>query len=380
MRFVSGLILIDAESSALNMFGTDETVADRNKMVVKKLKRGKNSYVYVSAQSWRYWWRQTLENQFKWNTSPLKKVESKNQVYTNANPLKYEDDDVFGYMRASEGLTVTRASPLKNTPLISVLPLKNSVTNDAASASRHEGNPVRYDSEFYSTVLKGAFSLDLNSVGKFLFKDKAGFKNLINIDKLAEEIEKSKIAKKKKEDKLKKLEKLKEDILWQEDYLDVAKEICVEPLENEWLIHNKIRSKRAKETIESLRYLSGGAKQTLFLTDVTPKFILLAMFKGGLNPFISDLIQEDKGDVKFNADVLINRITDFKEVINPKKIFIGKDKGFMEEIEPQIVEIKSRFKNDENNGDEKIEVVSGSVAEVIEEFLKDIDNYYDVKT
>lgn len=372
MNFVSGLVLIDAPHSALNMFGTDTSIADRNKMVVKKFKRGRESYIYVSAQSWRYWWRQTLENKFNWNISPLYKVESKNQVYTEANPIKYEDDDVFGYMRAVENLTVTRVSPLKNTPLISVLPLRNSVTSDFANTSRHEGNPVIYESEFYSTILKGAFSLDLDSVGRFLFKDKAGFRNLINFDRLIDEVNNSKAKDKKK--KIEKLEKLKEDIAWETDYFKLAEEIDAEMNESEWIMPNKVRKERTQNTIKALRYLSGGAKQTLFLTDVTPKFMILAIFNGGLNPFISDIVYEENGKIIFDDATLIARIKDFKDSITPGKIFIGKDEGFMKEWGSQITEITQKL----NNGENKIEVISGSISEIINKIDNEFKEYYGV--
>lgn len=378
MKFVSGLILIDAPHSALNMLGTDTSIADRNKMVVKKLKKGRTNYAYVSAQAWRYWWRQTLEEKFNWNTSPLEKVESKNQVYTNANPIKHEDDDVFGYMRAVEDLTVTRVSPLKNTPLISVLSDRNSVTSDFANSSRHEGDPVIYESEFYSTVFKGAFSLDLECVGNFSFKNKTGFRNLINFDKVIKEAGNSKA--KNKKTRIKKLEKLRDITLWEEDYLKLAEEVCVSINDDFWLLRDEIRARRARETIEALKYLTGGAKQTLFLTDITPKFVILAIFDGGLNPFITDIIQEDTGKIIFDETALIDRIRDYSDVVEPKKIYLGKDKGFMKEWDSKMINIKKEMENGDNNGNESIQVILGSVTEVIEQFSDEINEYYKVGT
>ena len=366
MKFVSGLVLIDAPHSALNMMGTDTSVAERNKVVVKKLKCGKDSYVYVSAQAWRYWWRKTLEEKFRWELSPLEKVEGKNQVYTQANPIKYPDDDVFGYMRAMEDLTVTRISPLKNTPLISILPVRSSVVSDFATASRHEGDPVPYETEFYSTALKGAFSLDLDAVGRFLFVDKAGFRNLINFDALIENLKNSKAKDAKK--KAKKLEEIKLKIKWDEDFVKLAEKIGVEMKEDEWIMPKDVRAKRAMEVIKALKYLYGGAKQTLFLTDVTPKLIILGMFDGGINPFISDILYEDKGEIKFDKEALIERIKEFSDVLNPKKVFIGVDKGFAKKwgLDVEGIEL------------EGVEVEYGSVGEILESVAKEIANYYGV--
>ncbi|CAB3287769.1 CRISPR-associated autoregulator, DevR family [Methanocaldococcus lauensis] len=366
MKFISGLVLIDTPHSALNMMGTDTSSAERNKVIVKKLKCGKDSYVYVSAQAWRYWWRNTLKEHFGWELSPLEKVEGKNQVFTQANPIKYPDDDVFGYMRAMEDLTVTRISPLKTTPLISVLPVRNSVVSDFATASRHEGDPVPYESEFYSTVLKGAFSLDLNAVGRFLFINKAGFRNLINFDALIETLKNSKSKDAKK--KIKKLEELKSKINWEEYFLNLAKEIGVEMKENEWIMPNNIRYKRSSETIKALKYLFGGAKQTLFLTDVTPKLIILGIFDGGVNPFISDIFYENKGEIKFDKEALIERIKEFSDILNTKKIFIGIDKGFVKKWNLDIENIEL----------ENIEVEYGKIGEVLDKVSVEIAKYYGV--
>ncbi|ADG13585.1 CRISPR-associated autoregulator, DevR family [Methanocaldococcus infernus ME] len=358
MKFVSGLVLIDAPHSALNMMGTDTSTPDRNKVVVKKLKCGRDSYAYVSAQAWRYWWRLTLKEHFNWELSPVEKVEGKNQVYTKANPIKYPDDDIFGYMKAMEDFTVTRISPLKNTPLISILPVRNSLTSDFANTSRHEGDPVIYEMEFYSTVLKGAFSLDLDAVGRFSLIDKAGFRNIIDFEKYKEDKKKSK-----------KLEKIRKEINWDEEYLKAAKEIGVIMKKNEWIMPNDIRAKRATETIKALKYLYGGAKQTLFLTDVTPKFIALGMFNGGINPFISDIFYEDRGEIVFNKEALVKRLEEFKDVLESKKIFFGFDEGFIKKwgLE-EIKDIKI-------NG---IEVIYGSVGEILEEISKEISNYYNL--
>jgi len=373
MRFAVGMVLIDAPHSALNMLGTDESRPERNVTIVKKLRRGRDQYVYVSAQAWRYWWRKTLEDKFKWNMSPLTRAEK--QVFTSANPIKYEDDDVFGYMRAEGDITVTRISPLKNTPLISILPVWNSLTEDEGYASRHEGDPVPHTTEFYSTILKGAFSLDLDSVGRFTFVDKAGFRNLINFDMVIRDIENSKIEKNKKKKKIEKIKELRQNIKWDENYVKLAKELRVEMNENEWIMPNNIRAKRAVQTILALKYLFGGAKQTLFLTDVTPKFVILAMFEGGINPFVSDIVYEKDGKVEIDEETIIARIKEFSDILEPKKIFIGKDEGFMKEWTDRLDKIKKELENSQP----KVEVYVGSVGKALEEFAKEVARYYGLR-
>ena len=351
MRFGVGMLLIDAPHSALNMLGIDERLPDRNVMRVKKFRRGKNLYVYVSPQAWRYWWRTTLKEKFNWDLSPLHREEK--QVFTAANPVKYPDDDVFGYMRAfkkgNKNITVTRVSPLKNTPLISLYPDRSSVTQDDGYASRQEGDPVPYSGEFYSTILKGAFSLDLDSIGRFVIIDKAGYKNILRKDEISKDIE--------------------EEYENMKNMMESMSGASI--TEKEWILPSEIRKNRAVQTIKALKYLFGGAKLTEYLTDVTPKFIILAMFDGGINPFISNIVYEENGDIVLDKDAIISRIKEYKDILNPKKVFIGRDAGFMKEWKKYLDEIKELLKK------EGIDVTIRTIGEAIDGFVKEIENYYD---
>ncbi|MPW38848.1 type I-B CRISPR-associated protein Cas7/Cst2/DevR [Thermococcus sp. 101 C5] len=357
MRFATGLVLIDAPHSALNMLGIDESLADRNVTRVKTFRRGGKRYPYVSSQAWRYWWRSTLREHFNWELSPLYREQK--QVFTAANPLKYPDDDIFGYMRAFKkggvNVTVTRVSPLKNTPLVSVLPDRSSLTVDDGYASRHEGDPVPYSQEFYSTVLKGAFSLDLDAVGRFTIISKAGFKNLLTRDDLPN-----------------KRNKNNEEVFAEVEEIEkIAEQLNVQKGEKEWLMPPEIRKKRASETIKALRFLTGGAKQTQYHTDVTPKFVLLLNIDAGINPFISDVVFEENGEVKFDAKALAKRLSDLKEVIPENaKLYIGYDDGFLKSLNWDMEESRKIL---EEKG---IQVFEGTVGEAIDEFVKEVEAYY----
>ncbi|RLF88507.1 type I-B CRISPR-associated protein Cas7/Cst2/DevR [Thermococci archaeon] len=356
MRFATGLVLIDAPHSALNMLGIDESLPDRNVTRVKTFRRGGKRYPYVSPQAWRYWWRFTLKEYFNWELSPLYREQK--QVFTAANPLRYPDDDVFGYMRAFKkggvNVTVTRVSPLKNTPLISILPERSSLTADEGYASRHEGDPVPYSQEFYSTVFKGAFSLDLDAVGRFTLVNKAGFKNLLTrIDLPSKREPPAEIV-----EEIEGLEKL-------------ARELRVKKEEKEWIMPSEIRKKRASEVIKALRVLTGGAKQSQYHTDVTPKFILLLNVDAGINPFIGDIVFEENGEIKFDAEALAKRLKDLRDVI-PKgaKLYIGYDEGFVKSLRWNMTEISKAL---EENG---IEVFIETVGEAVDEFVREVESYY----
>lgn len=373
MRFATGLVLIDAPHSALNMFGKPTAATEENQVAVKKLKKGRNVYAYISSQAWRYWWRKTLERHFSWRMSPLFRTEK--QVFTAANPIKYDDDDVFGYMWApktergknEQGFALTRVSPLKTTPLISILPERNSVTLDEGYASRHEGDPVPYSQEFYSTVFKGAFSLDLDAVGKFTIEYKAGYLNLLTPESIPRIL--NLVSDRKKKEKV--LKKALEAMKYEEEYLKPAQELGVQMNEKEWLMPAEIRKKRASEAIKALRFFSGGAKQTQYHTDITPKFVLLLNVDAGINPFISDIVYEEKGDIKFDAEALAKRLSDLKDVIpEGAKLYLGYDDGFVKSLGWDIDEIVKKLK------ESGIGVFVGTVKEAIEGFVKEVEAYY----
>ena len=83
---VNGLVLIDAPHSALNMLGQAEGAATDNQVVVKAIQRAGQIYPYVSAQAWRYWWRNLLAAEKGWKLSPVDR--EKKIAFTQA-PVSY---------------------------------------------------------------------------------------------------------------------------------------------------------------------------------------------------------------------------------------------------------------------------------------------------
>jgi len=340
-KIINGFMLIDAPWSALNNAGTDIGERTDNAVKVKSIRRGRNIYPYVSGQAVRYWWRDTLMKKFNWNLSPVERVEK--VAYTSANPIEYDDDDIFGYMRAAKeeieengkrkkiDITVTRISPLKNSPLLSLYP--QSITNDfGVMARQKQGDPVPYEHEFYSTVLKGIFSIDIEMSGKFYEIEKSGYKNMSPI------------------------------------LIQKAKEKGLEYNENEryWKMPLNIRRKRIKETILALPYLSGGAKLTEHLTDVSPKFLILAVIDGGNHIFMN--VADENG---INFDALAQVINDYKEIIL-SDIYIGRRNGFMEEIKSEINEFSQKVW--ECNG-KNIKVIYNSINNTVKYFAEKLDKF-----
>ena len=311
-RHVIGLVLIDAPYSALNNAGTVASEAARNRVVVKTIRKENGMYPYVSGQAWRNWWRTTLDDEFNnWCVSPITRSgQGENQVvYTEASPVEYDDDDVFGYMRAPRGggnKTVTRISPLKNSPLISIEP--QSPTEDYGVMARQEGFPATHEHQFYSCILKGIFSLDLDAVGTFWNLNKTGYRNILD------------------------------------DYIPAIEEAGGQQTDKKspWILPPDLRLRRCRQTLEALPLLSGGAKLTSHLTDVTPKLIILSVLNGGNHPFMNVMVERDKQGNKRQGELSIEAL---QQVIADYEgrfldsIYIGRREGFMDELDESLKQL-----------------------------------------
>lgn len=340
-KTINGFMLIDAPWSALNNAGTDVGERTENVVKVKVIRKGRDIYPYVSGQAVRYWWRETLAQKFEWNLSPIERMAK--IAYTAANPIEYDDDDMFGYMRAAKeeveekgkkkkvNVTVTRISPLKNSPLLSLYP-QNPTNDFGVMARQKQGDPVPYEHQFYSTIFKGIFSVDIECAGKLYEIEKTGYQNMS-----------PKLIEKAKKDKL-----------------EYNKE------EKFWRLPVNIRRKRIKETILALPYLSGGAKLTEHLTDVSPKFLVLAVIEGGNHIFMN--VANENG---INFDALSKTIEDYKEIIL-SDIFISKREGFLDEMDKELSEFAK--KKWEYNG-KNIEVKTNSINNTVLEFTKILDKF-----
>lgn len=325
---VQGFFLIDVDVVALNNSGKSSKSNNDNVLETKSITKNGEKYTYVSGQALRFWWRNSLQKNYDWKLSPIMK--DKKIAYTEANPIEYPDDDVFGYAKLNKN-NLTRVSPLKNSALISVCPVR--IARNNSVMARQNNDPVPYIKEEYSAIMKGMFSLDLNMLGTFSSYNRAGFQNL-NVDNLDL--------------------KLNQYSEIEDPYISGEKLIQL-PV--------KVRVKRATETIKALKNISGGAMQTCNMGDVTPKFIVLALAKTGNHPFSH--IVSSYGDwndrVKLNIEALKEVIEDYKDDFIGK-IYIGKRTGFWDELNLQS-------KLGENN---LFQI--GPVNQIIDEYCEFISN------
>lgn len=319
-----GFFLIDVDVVALNNAGKNVMSNFDNAVATKSIIKNGRSYTYVSGQAVRFWWRDSLQKNCGWVLSPV--IREDKIAYTNANPIEYPDDDVFGYMRAASeevvddkgkkkkvNVTVTRVSPLKNSAIVSacaVRPVEN-----WSSMARQEGDSVPYGKQEYSAIMKGMFSLDLNMVGTFSNYNKTGFQNLSQ--KLKEEA-------------------MEKGCVEKNDPFIAGQKLIQLPLDT--------RIQRATDTIKALKNISGGAMQTNNMGDVTPKFIVIATTNSGNHPFSH--IVSSYGDrdemVKLNVDGIREVINEYRNDFIGK-IFIGKRSGFFDGQEDALKSLQQEY-------------------------------------
>ncbi|MEZ4965155.1 MAG: type I-B CRISPR-associated protein Cas7/Cst2/DevR [Saprospiraceae bacterium] len=356
-----GFVLLDVDVAALNNAGKSQSSNLENAVATKKIRKNGRYHTYVSGQAWRYWWRNTLQKQAEWSLSPITRDDK--VAFTAANPIKFDDDDIFGYMKATkdvkldekgqpvkdkkgnevkEDATVTRVSPLKNSALISVASVQVEGDKNFSVMSRHQGDPVPYSKEEYSAVMKGMFSLDLEMVGTFASYNKTGFKNLS--------------------------QKLREEALASgaTEIADPHLPTAAGEAHKLVRLEKRIREKRATDTIAALKFINGGAMQTNNMADVTPKFIVLATMASGNHPFshVATSFGQFEQEFRLNVEGLEEVLNDYGTQFRGK-IFIGIRSGFLSDEDVEKLEsLAIRF------GDESIFL--GPVNAAIDEYIEQL--------
>jgi CRISPR-associated protein Cst2 len=334
MAHLSGLLLIDCPASALNNAGTEPSARTDNVVAVKKIKTRAGTFPYVSAQAFRYWWREALQGVEGWTPSPIFREEK--IAYTDANPILYAEDDIFGYMRAQSTkteavaareakgtlksatpieakATLTRSSVLKMSTLVSLA--SSEPTDDFGVMARHEGNPVPHEHEFYRTTLVGLFSIDLRMLGRFYHIDRTGYKHLDSVRK------------------------------------ELANEKRLKPYDNDraFELPAETRKQRLKQLLQGLSQIVGGAKLAMHYTDVSPRLLMLAVSKGGNHLFGTTVSSDNKGLPKINSAALKQIAEVYKDSLK-SKFHVGLVEGYLDDQRPAISETVDQVNNSKSNG------------------------------
>lgn len=311
MAFVTGMMLIDAPASALNNAGQEEGARTDNTIAVKRIRSRAGDYPYVSAQAVRYWVRTYLERSGQeWQAAPV--FREAKVAYTDANPILWWDDDLFGYMRApskragarsEEGEArqtpvageITRISPLRMGTLVSLAPVR--IVDDFGTMARQDGDPVPHEHQFYRATLQGLFSLNLTTAGTFFNGGRVGYRNL--------DEHRVKLATERKLD---------------------AVPVHGQPA---FRLPHAERAKRVAILVRAIGELEGGAKLTLHYTDVTPGLIVAAVIRGGNHPFSRIVRADGQGQPEVVIDALKEVLRVYKDQIL-SDVFVGWAKGYLD--------------------------------------------------
>jgi CRISPR-associated protein Cst2 len=358
MAFLTGLMLIDAPASALNNAGAAEEARTENAVAVKFIRSRQGAFPYVSAQAFRYWLRATLEHapELKWKAAPIYR-EAK-VAYTDANPIEYWDDDLFGYMRAPSkkagaaekrkedasrvgetptSTEITRVSPFRVSTLVSLAPV--SITSDFGTMSRHDGDPVPHEHQFYRAVLKGLLSVNLHAAGTFSYQNRTGFRNL------------------------------------DDNRVEAAKRLNLEHLdgkEKSYRLKPEERVQRIAALLRALGIIYGGAKLALHYTDVTPVVFVAMITKGGNNPLQYLIGADDKGQPQVQAEAVKQSFTVWRDQIL-SRLYVGWVQGFCDAEHARFRAELEALKEDRKSEDQ-VEPVLGHPREVLEQLAGDVSD------
>ncbi|MGW1839150.1 type I-B CRISPR-associated protein Cas7/Cst2/DevR [Streptomyces sp. NPDC002067] len=282
MTYLAGSIVLAVRAGAPNN-GKGEENTGRIKYA--QVRGGR--YPYVSAQAVRRWIRDGMV-ELGSVPSPVTRVgkaQGKAQkANTEANPVKFADDDLFGYMKAGakkgDAGTTLRDSPFMLGTLMSVEPVFP--TLDFGVMARQVAEPVLHGHEFYTADLAAPFLLDLPRIGTFTLPDAEGVG--------------------------------RPNYLTQDQALQVAEAAALGASTTHFRDQPAVRlpaterARRAALLLEALAHLSGGAKQALHYGDRVPSLLILLPFKGGINPLGHVLDRDMDAGVRVRGGVLLQEL------------------------------------------------------------------------
>lgn len=267
MSYLAGKIVIEVRAGAPNNGKGESNLAP-----VKRTQVGRDTYPYVSAQSWRRWLRDTLA--LTAVASPVTRSGSgqKQVAYTAGEPHRYLDDDLFGFMRAVKDQETQRDTVIATGTLMAVAPTRP--TEDFGTMSRGmaaDERPVLHGHEFYTADLAADLLIDAPSVGTFSLGGNGVRTNLLDAQ------------------------------------ADEARTLGAADVEFRGVPAVRLPVERRRERLAALlaalAALRGGAKHAAHYGDRTPAWLLLVPMKGGINPF-GRVVSAERSATRIDVDVL----------------------------------------------------------------------------
>lgn len=286
MAYLAGKIVLSIVAGAPNNGkGQQPTETPVKKATI----RGR-IYPYVSAQAFRRWWRDSI-TALGAEPSPVVRVgkaQGKAQkATTQGDPIRYVDDDLFGYMKASpkgkgkadgEAGTTVRDSPLMVGTFLSVEPARP--TPDFGVMARGVDDPVLHSHEFYTADLAAPFLLDVPRVGTFTLPSSNGSGRANYLSE--------------------------QEALSMAAAVQAGATACTFRGQPALRLPLEMRRERVAVLLDALAELTGGAKKALHYGDRVPALIALVPMAGGVNPlgFVIDGAEEEPYGLQVRARAL----------------------------------------------------------------------------
>ncbi len=252
MKSNSITITFLSKVSFASLNGSDKEVDNINPIKKVTLNSGEE-LPYVSSQAIRRALRDKIA-ELGYDTSPVgESSTSKGAPKTALNPIKYIDDDLFGYMDAkagedgAAGTSNVRTSPIRVESLLALATYKGDLDYATNFMGTKIGlNPNIFETEIHSGVYRGTILIEL---------DRIGIEHKIIVGKEGKTITRT--------------------------------------LEKVDLVDNQEKAKRVIAFIDALQMLWSSGRQSRFLADISPKFIAAALMKSK-NPIFLEAIDLDK--------------------------------------------------------------------------------------
>ena len=220
---------------------------------IKKINVGVEQYPYKSSQAVR----RALRDQFETMGEELSETVAikidKSPSSTKCEPDNYIDDDLFGFMRASEkGKTATkRTSPVRVSALVALNEYQGDLDFGTNYMSvKAGGDPNIFETEIHAGLYRGTILIELDRIGCG-----EGFKNDSESDK---------------------------------------------------------RKKRVFILLDAIKNLWGSGRQSRFLSDISPKFLVAAIMKTK-NPIFLESVTLNQN--KINDKILQETLEDYNDQI-----------------------------------------------------------------
>ncbi|HMQ08582.1 MAG TPA: type I-B CRISPR-associated protein Cas7/Cst2/DevR [Saprospiraceae bacterium] len=253
--------------SFASLNGSDKEVDNINPIKKVTLNNGEE-LPYLSSQAIRRAMRDKIE-EMGMPISPVGVSSTdKGAPKTALNPIKYIDDDLFGYMDAAKGedgaagTSNVRTSPVRVESLLALATYKGDLDYATNFMGKKIGlNPNIFETEIHSGVYRGTILIELDRIGKET---------------------------KLKDAKTRELETI--------DFVD-----------------NQEKERRVINFLNAFQTLWSQGRQTRFLADISPKFIAAALMKSK-NPIFLEAV-----DLMENGEVNIAKLN---TVVNDYDKFI----------------------------------------------------------